>query len=155
MENQSGVEVEVYQGESPSCGENTLVGHFRFPLKPAPAHSPVTVEFAYDKEGVVHVTVDQKGKGNRKEMTLNVRKKQVLDKAPEEEEQEILNYVLEKSRRLIQEETLPADLREELTRLSLDYEKALRDQEEDGKIDDLEDRLLTKMEEADERLGTD
>ena len=155
MENQSGVEVEVYQGESPSCGENTLVGHFRFPLKPAPAHSPVTVEFAYDKEGVVHVTVDQKGKGNRKEMTLNVRKKQVLDKAPEEEEQEILNYVLEKSRRLIQEETLPADLREELAQLSLDYEKALRDQEEDGKIDDLEDRLLAKMEEADERLGTD
>jgi len=84
-----------------------------------------------------------------------VRKKQVLDKAPEEEEQEILNYVLEKSRRLIQEETLPADLREELARLSLDYEKALRDQEEDGKIDDLEDRLLAKMEEADERLGTD
>jgi len=155
MENQSGVEVEVYQGESSSCGENTLVGHFRFPLKPAPAHSPVTVEFAYDKEGVVHVTVDQKGKGNRKEMTLNVRKKQVLDKAPEEEEQEILNYVLEKSRRLIQEETLPADLREELAQLSLDYEKALRDQEEDGKIDDLEDRLLAKMEEADERLGTD
>ncbi len=62
---------------------------------------------------------------------------------------------MQKSRRLIQEETLPADLREELARLSRDYEKALRDQEEDGKIDDLEDRLLAKMEEADERLGAD
>jgi len=147
--------VEVYQGESPSCGENTLVGHFHFPLKPAPAHFPVTVEFAYDKEGVVHVTVDQKGKENRKEVTLNVRKKQILSKTQEGEEQEILNYVLQKARRLMQEEILPADLREEIARLSRSYEKALRDREEDGKIDDLEDRLLAKMEEADERIETD
>ena len=155
IENQDGVEVEVYQGESPSCGGNTLVGHFHFPLKPASPHSPVIVEFAYDKEGVVHVTVDQKGKGNRKEMTLNVRRKQVADKTQEQEQPEILNYVLQKSRRLIQEESLPADLREELAGLSRDYEKVLRSQEADEKINDLEDRLLAKMEEADERLGSD
>ncbi|MBP1720369.1 MAG: hypothetical protein H6Q43_3807, partial [Deltaproteobacteria bacterium] len=118
-------------------------------------HSPVIVEFAYDKEGVVHVTVDQKGKGNRKEMTLNVRRKQVADKTQEQEQPEILNYVLQKSRRLIQEESLPADLREELAGLSRDYEKVLRSQEADEKINDLEDRLLAKMEEADERLGSD
>ena len=155
IENQTGVEVEVYQGESPSCTENTPVGHFRFPLKPAPAHSPVTVEFAYDKEGVVHVTVDQKGKENRKEMTLNVRRKQVADKSREQEQPEILNYVLQKSRRLMQEESLPAELREELAALSRDYERALRNREADEKIDDLEDRLLAKMEEADERLVDD
>ena len=155
IENQTGVEVEVYQGESPSCTENTPVGHFRFPLKPAPAHSPVTVEFAYDKEGVVHVTVDQKGKENRKEMTLNVRRKQVADKSREQEQPEILNYVLQKSRRLMQEESLPAELREELAALSRDYEIALRNGEADEKIDDLEDRLLAKMEEADERLVDD
>jgi len=155
IENQTGVEVEVYQGESPSCTENTPVGHFRFPLKPAPAHSPVTVEFAYDKEGVVHVTVDQKGKENRKEMTLNVRRKQVADKSREQEQPEILNYVLQKSRRLMQEESLPAELREELAALSRDYERALRNGEADEKIDDLEDRLLAKMEEADERLVDD
>ena len=155
IENQTGVEVEVYQGESPSCRENTPVGHFRFPLKPAPAHSPVTVEFAYDKEGVVHVTVDQKGKENRKEMTLNVRRKQVADKSREQEQPEILNYVLQKSRRLMQEESLPAELREELAALSRDYERALRNREADEKIDDLEDRLLAKMEEADERLVDD
>ena len=38
--NQKLVEVEVFQGESPSCSENTLIDSFRFDLKPAPAGSP-------------------------------------------------------------------------------------------------------------------
>ena len=153
--NQEGVEVEVYQGESSSCRENTRVGQFYFSLKPAPAHSPVTVEFAYDKEGVVHVTVDQKGAENRQEVTVDVRKKRVLRKEGEVEGPEVLNYILEKSRRLIQEEKLPPDLRQELDRLSRDYEKALRGQNEDRDIDDLEDRLLEMIENAEEELDAD
>ncbi|MCX5919565.1 MAG: Hsp70 family protein, partial [Deltaproteobacteria bacterium] len=149
---QEGVEVEVYQGESASCRENTRIGKFYFTLKPAAAHSPVTVEFAYDREGVVHVTIDQKGAENRQEVTLDVRKKRVLQREGGAEGPEVLNYILEKSRRLIREEKLPPDLRRELTRLSLDYETALREQGEDRDIDDLEDRLLERMEEAEERL---
>jgi molecular chaperone DnaK len=149
------VEVEVYQGESASCRENTRVGQFYFSLKPAAAQSPVTVEFAYDREGVVHVTIDQKGSENRQEVTLDVRKKRVLQREGGAEGPEVLNYILEKSRRLIREERLPPDLRQELTRLSLDYETALREQGEDRDIDDLEDRLLEMMEEAEERLEGD
>lgn len=153
--NQGGVEVGVYQGESASCRENTRVGQFYFSLKPAPAHSPVTVEFAYDKEGVVHVTIDQKGAENRQEVTLDVRKKRVLQKEREVEGPEVLNYILEKSRRLIQEEQLPQELRQELDRLSRDYERALRGQSEDRDIDDLEDRVLEMIEEAEEELEAD
>jgi molecular chaperone DnaK len=152
---QEGVEVEVYQGESASCRENTRVGQFYFSLKPAAAQSPVTVEFAYDREGVVHVTIDQKGSENRQEVTLDVRKKRVLQREGGAEGPEVLNYILEKTRRLIREERLPPDLRRELTRLSLDYETALREQGEDRDIDDLEDRLLEMMEEAEERLEGD
>jgi molecular chaperone DnaK len=152
---QEGVEVEVYQGESTSCGENTRVGQFYFTLKPAAANSPVTVEFAYDKEGVVHVTIDQKGAQNRQEVTLDVRKKRVLERSGGAEGPEVLNYVLEKSRRLIGEESLPPDIRQELAGLSRDYETALREQKEDRQIDDLEDRLLELMEEAEERLEGD
>jgi len=154
-DDQEGVEVEVYQGESASCRENTRVGQFYFSLKPAPAHSPATVEFTYDKEGVVHVTIDQKGAENRQEVTLDVRKKRVLQKEREVEGPEVLNYILEKCRRLIQEEGLPQDLRQELTRLSLDYERALRRQGEGRDIDDLEDRLLEMIEEAEEELDAD
>ena len=152
---QKGVEVEVYQGESASCRENTQVGQFYFSLKPAAAHSPVTVEFTYDKEGVVHVTIDQKGAENRQEVTLDVRKKRVLQREGEVEGPEVLNYILEKSRRLIQEEKLPQDLRQDLDRLSRGYERALKGQSEARDIDDLEDRLLEMMEEAEERLGVD
>jgi molecular chaperone DnaK len=152
---QEGVDVEVYQGESASCRENTRVGQFYFPLKPAAAHSPVTVEFAYDKEGVVHVIIDQKGKENRQEVTLDVRKKRVLQREGGAEGPEVLNYILEKSRRLIGEESLPPEIRQELTRLSHEYERALRGQGSDREIDDVEDRLLEKMEEAEERLGAD
>ncbi len=152
---QEGVEVEIYQGESASCLENTRVGQFYFSLKAAAAHSPVTVEFAYDKEGVVHVTIDQKGAENCQEVTLDVRKKRVLPREGEIEGPEVLNYILEKSRRLIQEEGLPQGLRQEIERLSREYESALRDQDENKEIDNLEDRLLEKIEEAEEELGSD
>jgi len=154
-DNQRGVEVEVFQGESSSCRENTRVGQFYFALKPAAAHSPVTVEFAYDKEGVVHVTINQKGAENRQEVTLDVRKKRVLQREGDIEGPEVLNYILEKSRRLIQEENLPQNLRRELTQLASDYERTLRRQSEGRNIDDLEDRLLEMMEEAEERLEAD
>lgn len=147
--------MEVYQGENTSCRENTRVGQFYFPLKPAAAHSPVTVEFAYDKEGVVHVTIEQKGTENRQEVTLDVRKKRVLEREGGVEGPEVLNYILQKSRHLIGEESLPPDLRQELARLARDYETALREQKEDRQIDDLEDRLLELMEEAEERLEED
>ncbi|MEW6326243.1 MAG: Hsp70 family protein [Thermodesulfobacteriota bacterium] len=150
---QEGVNVEVYQGENPSCKENTLIGEFFFPLKPAPASSPVLTEFAYDKEGIVHISVDQKGYGNRKEVTLDVRRKKILDADAPESGQEILNYIVEKARRLIGEKSLPDDLRNELNDLTTAYETALRAGQEDDKIDDLEEKLLETIEGAEERLS--
>lgn len=150
---QEGVNVEVYQGESPSCKENTLIGEFFFTLKPAPGMSPVLTEFAYDKEGIVHITVDQKGYGNRKEVTLDVRRKKILDKEEGGGDQVILNYIVEKARRLLEEMVLPQDFRGELSDLTTRYEEALRTGEDDKKIDDLEEKLLNKIEEAEERLS--
>jgi molecular chaperone DnaK len=150
---QEGVNVEVYQGESPSCKENTLIGEFFFTLKPAPARSSVLAEFAYDKEGIVHITVDQKGYNNRKEVTLDVRRKKILDKEEGERDQVILNYIVEKARRLLEEMVLPQDFRGELSDLTTRYEDALRTGEDDKKIDDLEETLLDKIEEAEERLS--
>ena len=53
--------MEVYQGESTRCSENTLIGQFPFALLPAPAGSPVVVEFRYDLDGIIRVVVSQKG----------------------------------------------------------------------------------------------
>lgn len=150
LDNQRRVEVQVYQGESSSCRDNTLVGEFYFDLKPATEGSVVTAEFAYDKEGIVHITLDQKGFNNIKEATLDVRRKQVIDRQSEEEKK-VLNYIVEKARRLGAEDKFPADLKREMTELTDKYEAALKD-EDDILIDELEDRLLEIMEEAEERL---
>ena len=150
---QDRVDVDVLQGESRSCKENTLIGRFPFSLKPSPAGSPVVTEFAYDKEGIVHITVDQKGYDNRKEVTLDVRKREIIERQSGVEEQKILNYIIEKSRRLMVEEALLPDLRRELEELTAQYEGAIKDSKDETLIDRYEDMLLGKMEEAEERLG--
>ncbi|KJR42420.1 molecular chaperone DnaK [Candidatus Magnetoovum chiemensis] len=149
---QEGVEYEVYQGESPSCRNNTLIGEFYFSLKPAPNNSPVTTEFAYDKEGIVHITVEQKGYNNRKEVTLDVRSKKIIDKQKTEEEQKILNYIVEKYKKLLENNELSEQIKEELKQIGDEYEQALKKGTDDDKIDDLEDKLLEKIEQAEEEL---
>jgi len=152
VDRQTGVDVEVYQGESPSCMENALIGRFFFPLIPSPVGSPVVTEFAYDKEGIIHVVVDQKGHHHRKEVSLNVRKRQIMDPDEMEQDQKVVNYIIEKSRRLISDERLPSDLREELRKLTDQYESAIKAGEDDHSIDLSEDRLLEQIEKAEERL---
>ena len=71
-DNQEELEVEVFQGEAPRCSQNTRIGSFDFPLRPAPVHSPVRVEFAYDLNGVVKVSVSQPGTDNAKTVALSV-----------------------------------------------------------------------------------
>lgn len=149
---QRGVEVEVYQGESPSCSENTPVGEFYFPLQHSSAHSPVTVEFAYDRENIVHVSVDQKGTNNRKSVTLDVRKGEVQDDLEVELSDKPINYISEKARRLMADDRLPQVLKKELAEITRSYEQAITDGADDSKVDELEDRLLEKIEEAEEGL---
>ena len=152
VDRQESVDVEVFQGENASCKENARIGRFEFRLKPSPEGSPVVTEFAYDKEGIVHITVDQKGYNNRKEVTLDVRKREIIEHGGTEE-QKILNYIIEKSRYLIKEDALPSNLRKELEELTNRYEGAIRDGEKESIIDKYESQLLEKIEEAEERLG--
>lgn len=63
---QKRVDVQVFQGEAVEATQNLLVGSFKFPLAPAPACSPVRIEFAYDLNGVVQVSASQPGLDNAK-----------------------------------------------------------------------------------------
>ena len=152
VESQKSVSVEVYQGESSSCRENTAIGQFDFPLQPAPFGCPVTVEFAYDREGIVHVSVDQKGYNNSKCVTLDVRKKRVQSERTMESGSTPLNYISEKARRLLNNERLSEGSRVELGEATLGYEQALTNGEEDSRIEELEDLLLEKIDQAEEEL---
>ena len=98
------------------------------------------------------MVVDQKGHHHRKEVSLNVRTRQVIDPEEVEQDQKVVNYITEKSRRLISDERLPSDLREEMEKLTDQYESAIRTDEDDRSIDLCEDRLLEQIEKAEERL---
>jgi molecular chaperone DnaK len=72
VDDQELIEVEVFQGEAPRCSQNARIGSFQFPLRPAPIRSPVKVEFAYDLNGVVRVSLSQPGTDNAKTVALSV-----------------------------------------------------------------------------------
>ncbi|HEY2737514.1 MAG TPA: Hsp70 family protein [Thermoanaerobaculia bacterium] len=145
MDDQEHVAVEIYQGESPRCSENTLIGHFRFDLLPAPQGSPLVVEFRYDLDGIIHVAVHQKGTHNRREVTLSTRARQTAEPA----EAPVENYILRKARALAAQGT--GGLQERLGSAATAYEEILADLEADpADVDRAEEALLEVLAEAEE-----
>jgi molecular chaperone DnaK len=152
VDHQQGVEVEVFQGESPSCSENTLIGSFYYPLEPVPAFSRVLVEFAYDREGLVRITIDQKGYDNRKEVTLDIRNRTLEDSSAETSDEAPVNYLAEKAARIGEDKRLSKSRSRDLLKVLKDYEAAIRSGADESRLDELEDRLLEMMELAEEEL---
>ena len=159
--NQKLVEVEVFQGESPSCSENTLIDSFRFDLKPAPAGSPITLEYSYDLQGIVRVTVSQKGFENTRTVAVELHKAGVSSEHAAVAESDApaladkpVNYLSQKARQLLQDSRLaPASVRE-LTLLAHRYETAVRNGADEGLVDDLEDELVALMDMLEEDLDS-
>ena len=159
--NQKLVEVEVFQGESPSCSENTLIDSFRFDLKPAPTSSPMTLEYSYDLQGIVRVTVSQKGFENSRTVAVELHKAGVSSEHAAVAESDApaladkpVNYLSQKARQLLQDSRLaPASVRE-LTLLAHRYETAVRNGADEGLVDDLEDELVALMDMLEEDLDS-
>jgi molecular chaperone DnaK len=147
VDDQKLVAVEVYQGESSRCSENTLIGNFPFPLLPAPRGSEIVVEFRYDLDGIIRVVVHQKGIDNRKEVTLSTRTREPAQTGGAGA---VENYILRKAR------TLAAgrpddDLTERLRTAAGAYEEVLADPEADTEaVDRAEEELLEVLNEAEE-----
>jgi molecular chaperone DnaK len=114
---QEEIQVEVFQGDAPRVSENTRVGAFEFQLEPRPALSPVRVEFAYDLNGVVKVSVSQPGTANAKTVALSV-----ADAGRASQAKAAQSAVARKARALL--EHLAPEPRAELERLLDRYVKA-------------------------------
>ncbi|HEX3528173.1 MAG TPA: Hsp70 family protein [Thermoanaerobaculia bacterium] len=149
MDDQDHVAVEVYQGESSRCSENTLIGHFPFALLPAPQGSPVVVEFRYDLDGIIQVAVHQKGTDNRREVTLSTRARQTTEQPEPDATGPVENYILRKARALAASGI--GDLRERLGAAATAYEEILADPgAAPATIDRAEEDLLELLAEAEE-----
>ncbi len=71
VENQSQVDVEIYQGEERDAKKNILIGEFSIKgLSKAPAHSPIVMELSLDVNGVLQVTAIEKKTGLKKSITI-------------------------------------------------------------------------------------
>jgi molecular chaperone DnaK len=71
-DNQTSVQIRVFQGEREIAEENELLGEFQLTgIPPAPAGTPqIEVTFAIDENGIVNVSAEDKGSGNTEEITI-------------------------------------------------------------------------------------
>ncbi|WP_256298495.1 molecular chaperone DnaK [Haloarchaeobius salinus] len=71
-DNQTSVQVRVFQGEREMAEDNELLGEFHLTgIPPAPAGTPqIEVTFSIDENGIVNVSAEDKGSGNREDITI-------------------------------------------------------------------------------------
>ncbi len=72
QEEQARVDVDVFQGNSPSCSLNRKIGDFVFELAKGPSNTAVQVQFEYDLNGIVRVTVGQASAGTQKTVAMRL-----------------------------------------------------------------------------------
>jgi len=126
-----------------------------FDLNPAPSECTIIAELSYDRDGIIHVVVEQKGYGNRHEVTMDSRSCSVeTESAPLELNEGVVNYMVQKARRLAASTGLADELRIRLETAIVAYSTALRDNAGDDHVDDLEDALLEVLDQA-EAQGTE
>ncbi|KAK2910814.1 hypothetical protein Q8A67_002947 [Cirrhinus molitorella] len=72
-DNQQIVAIEVYEGERTMTKDNNLLGIFHLTdIPPAPRGIPlIEVTFEIDVNGILHVTAEDKGTGNKKKIIIN------------------------------------------------------------------------------------
>jgi molecular chaperone DnaK len=71
-DNQTSVNIRVFQGEREIAEENELLGAFQLTgIPPAPAGTPqIEVTFNIDENGIVNVEAEDKGSGNAEDITI-------------------------------------------------------------------------------------
>jgi len=71
-DNQTSVQVRVFQGERELAEKNELLGEFHLTgIPPAPAGTPqIEVTFSIDENGIVNVAAEDKGTGESEEITI-------------------------------------------------------------------------------------
>jgi molecular chaperone DnaK len=72
QDNQTQVQIRVFQGEREIATENELLGEFTLTgIPPSPAGVPqIEVTFSLDENGIVNVSAEDKGSGNKEDITI-------------------------------------------------------------------------------------
>jgi molecular chaperone DnaK (HSP70) len=71
-DNQTSVDVRIYQGENIDALENIKIGEFRIEgLSKAPAGNPVILDLALDRDGILHVSAREKKTGLERRIAID------------------------------------------------------------------------------------
>jgi molecular chaperone DnaK len=157
-DNQTSVQVRVFQGEREIAEENELLGEFQLTgIPPAPAGTPqIEVSFNIDENGIVNVEAEDKGSGNAESITIEggaglsddqieQMKEEAEEHAEEDEERrrriEARNEAesaVQRAEKLLDEneDAVDDDLRADIEAAIEDVEETLEDEEADA--DELE-----------------
>ena len=158
-DNQTSVQVRVFQGEREIAEENELLGEFQLSgIPPAPAGTPqIEVGFNIDENGIVNVEAEDKGSGNAESITIEGGaglSDEEIDRMQEEAEQhaeedeerreriEARNNAegaVQRANKLLEEneEQVDDDLRSDIETAIEDVEATLED--DDATTEELED----------------
>ncbi|WP_435064972.1 molecular chaperone DnaK [Halobaculum sp. EA56] len=171
-DNQTSVQVRVFQGEREIAEENELLGEFQLTgIPPAPAGTPqIEVSFNIDENGIVNVEAEDQGSGNAESITIEggvglsdeeiEQMQQEAEQHAEEDEQrrrriEARNEAesaVQRAETLLEEneedidDDLESDIREEIE----DLEDVLAD--EDAETEEIED-ATESLSEALQEIG--
>jgi molecular chaperone DnaK len=152
------VDLDVYQGESELPEENTRIGRAKLELAKAEANSPIEVEYSYDLNGIIHLTAEHKGFSKKIEVYFDSRNpgreyRQELEEDLSDDSDEPqasasappVNFVTHRARTLL-DGMSDGPRKTSLAALLERYESALVEDSDD--IDDIEDDLLSAMDES-------
>jgi molecular chaperone DnaK len=131
-DNQSAVDVKVYQGERPMANDNMLLGQFRLEgIPPAPRGIPqVEVTFDIDANGIINVSAKDKATNREQKISITAStnlNKQDIDKMVQEAQRNAAND--QKRKEL-------ADARNQGDNSAYQVEKTLRDMGDKVKSED-------------------
>jgi molecular chaperone DnaK (HSP70) len=72
VDDQSEVEIRVFQGENPDAMKNIQIGEFRVEgLSEAPAGNPIILDLALDRDGILQVSAKEKKTGLERRITID------------------------------------------------------------------------------------
>ncbi|MFC6614757.1 molecular chaperone DnaK [Halopenitus salinus] len=169
-DNQTSVNVRVFQGEREIAEENELLGAFQLTgIPPAPAGTPqIEVSFNIDENGIVNVEAEDKGSGNAESITIEggaglsddeiERMQEEAEEHAEEDEKrrELIEARNEAESTIQRAETLLEENEEDVDDdLAADIEAEIEDveavlEDEDASIEDLEEATESLTEQLQE-----
>jgi molecular chaperone DnaK len=174
-DNQTMVQVRVFQGEREIAEENELLGEFQLTgIPPAPAGTPqIEVGFNIDENGIVNVEAEDKGSGNAESITIEGgaglsdeeidRMQQEAEEHAEEDQKrreriEARNEAessIQRAETLLEEneEEVDDDLRESIENAIADVEEILEDEDADTEeIESVTEALSTELQEIGKQM---